>query len=348
MTPNAPQNLARAIQTNQWLRNGRYPDANFYAQFAAQVNHIIRWGCKEPFSWATPITSLASSSGTGATRDRWRFAFQTSRFVRELWVLGVMAPATAHSGADGRGVLTISDDPAYAATVGTATFSGGSLGSDTPKYFTPVFAPVVESDGSIITIGSNTDHFGKFEEKGDGRLLSATVFEVAIIPDSAQGYIEDGGAIAYDSSILDKTRQAIADALRGLWLNNGAQAWNWTVEYNAITRTLPTPLNVVDTTSTAVSAATPGATLDLRLRSTKRRGTVPMVIQAFGSNAGNAGSVVLKDSSGTILATIAINSAAQWYQAPFNAPATLAKYDIQFAATASTTNLFAVSIYPLE
>jgi hypothetical protein len=71
------------------------------------------------------------------------------------------------------------------------------------------------------------------------------------------------------------------------------------------------------------------------------------VFAAYGSNASGNGSVVLKDSSGTILATITVTATNGWDSTTVNLPATNAKYDIQYAggAGATQTNLYAVSLY---
>ena len=354
MNPNVPLTLQRAMQTSQWIRNGRYPDANLYANWVQQVNQTFALRTKEAFRWATPIANLPSSPGTGAPVPRWRFAYQSSPFAYAMWFRGVLGPSTSHVGSDCRSILTLSEDPTYASTVGTATIHFGnnanlSGATDTPAFFGSFLTPLVDTDGQIIQLSTSVPHYGKFEDDDDGRLLAASVFEVALAPDTANGYIEDGSALTYGAPILDATRQNIATYLPQVWTYGGAQSWNWTVETTAITRvSSTTPLNVIDTTSTAVSAATPGATLDLRNRSTIRRTTVPMAFKAYGSNPSANGVVVLKDSTGTILATIAVTATDGWDEKTVDLPATLAKYDIQFASgAASTTTLYAVSLYPL-
>jgi hypothetical protein len=74
-----------------------------------------------------------------------------------------------------------------------------------------------------------------------------------------------------------------------------------------------------------------------------------MAFKSYGSNAAAAGQVLLKDNTGTTLATITVTATDGWDSTTVSLPATAAKYDIHFKGNGATaTNLYAVSLYQDE
>lgn len=118
--------------------------------------------------------------------------------------------------------------------------------------------------------------------------------------------------------------------------------------------------NVVDGTSTTVSAATPGWTVDLRNHTTARLRSqgVPVRFKVcVNSTVGNdTGAVKLLDSTGTAVLTCLINNPAatssaigDWYWADGYVPATLAKYDVHFGGnTLGTLTPLSASLYEID
>lgn len=118
--------------------------------------------------------------------------------------------------------------------------------------------------------------------------------------------------------------------------------------------------NLIDNTSTTVTANTPGMTVDLSEHTTHRlRATgVPVRLKVcVSSTAGNdTGAVKLLDSTGTAVITCLVNNPSattdpvgDWYWADGYVPASLAKYDVHYGGnTSGTLTVFSASLYQID
>lgn len=114
--------------------------------------------------------------------------------------------------------------------------------------------------------------------------------------------------------------------------------------------------NVVDNTSTTVSASTPGLTVDLRshatLRTTSQGVPVRFMVAAYSAGALDSGAIKLLDSTGAAVLTALVNAPAAgeyWYWADGYLPATLAKYDVHFGGNIlSTLTPYAASVIEID
>ena len=112
--------------------------------------------------------------------------------------------------------------------------------------------------------------------------------------------------------------------------------------------------NIIDNTSTTVSANTPGWTIDLRAHSTRSRASfgVPVRFKICVNTtvANDGGFVQLVDSTGTPMIVIpTTGTGTQWYTQDGWLPETLAKYDLQYGAgAAGTITPLAMSLYELH
>jgi len=108
--------------------------------------------------------------------------------------------------------------------------------------------------------------------------------------------------------------------------------------------------NLIDDTSTTVSAATPGAELDLRYRTTLTRAAwgvpVRFWVYAASSVANDTGVVQILDSAGSAKLTIPITgTTARWYVTDGYLPATDAKYDPHRGGnTTGTLDVYAFTV----
>lgn len=118
--------------------------------------------------------------------------------------------------------------------------------------------------------------------------------------------------------------------------------------------------NVVDDSSTTVSASTPGWTVDLTNHTTHRLRSVGVPVRfkvcVNSTVGGDTGAVKLVDSSGTTVLTCLINNPAatsstigDWYWVDGYVPATLAKYDVHYGGnTLGTLTPLSASLYEID
>jgi hypothetical protein len=111
--------------------------------------------------------------------------------------------------------------------------------------------------------------------------------------------------------------------------------------------------NLDDNTSTTVTTATPGRTIDLRYRSTIGRAAlgVPVVMKVVAtSTAGDTGAINLIDSTGAhMLSCICNLGGTNNYAVSGYLPATLAKYDLEYGGnTLGSLTPLSVNVYEYD
>lgn len=118
-------------------------------------------------------------------------------------------------------------------------------------------------------------------------------------------------------------------------------------------------VNVIDNSSTTVSASTPGITVDLREHTTYRLRNVGVPVRfkvcVYSSAGADTGAVKLLDSNGVALITCLVNGAAttdaegDWYWADGYVPDALAKYDVHYGGnTTGSLTVFSTSLYEID
>ena len=113
--------------------------------------------------------------------------------------------------------------------------------------------------------------------------------------------------------------------------------------------------NLIDNSSTTVSASTPGYTVDLRYHTTLRLASVGVPVRlkvsANSTSSSDTGAVLLLDSTGSVMLTCLINgpSGDNWYWTNGYLPATLAKYDLHFQQPATgTLTVYSADVYEID
>lgn len=118
--------------------------------------------------------------------------------------------------------------------------------------------------------------------------------------------------------------------------------------------------NVVDDSSTTVTANTPGWTVDLTNHTTHRLRSVGVPVRfkvCVNSTAGgDTGAIKLVDSNGAAVLTCLINNPASttsaigdWYWADGYIPASAAKYDVHYGGnTLGTLTPLSASLYEID
>jgi hypothetical protein len=342
------------IEIDRWCRNGQHPHVTFQNLLNQQANAAVLYRSKQVFSFGDTISSIPAdpsiaSFGVG-DRARWRFAFRTGPYTHALYCVVVMRPQTSGYTTNSYGRLDIATNTAGTPAVASQTFGYGvdpSNGTGALNTWTGFRVIMNFIDG----ISPDTEYYGTFYDVDYGRILSACVFDLQSLTEHNDGYLGQGKTT--HSPVLTQDRLNVVSISNALWQKGGSHVWNFSVNDGTAPLSIgsTTATNIIDQTSTAISAATPGATLDMRNKDRiSQTSGVPCVMKMFAkTSAASTGSVLLKDSAGSTIATCTTTSTtAAWTSVSFNLPATVDKYDLQFknsVGAGKTTELYAVSIW---
>lgn len=363
----AARTVMPPIQRGRYTRNGQFPDVALINQMNEQTNAGILYRTKEIFRGVGAIAASTSGSlingivpsslaGAG-DRTRWRFAFHTGPYAHSLRVVAVMVSSNTFPASNQYARLDVATNSAGTPAVASARFSFGSM----PSVGGVVRDgwPTLKVLEMFVTVNSDTDYYGTFYDVNFGRLVSVCVWELPSMTQLNDGYLTQ--TLATGSDILDLYRESLVTLQYNLWRRGGAAVLNWSIDkIDSVSLTIPdgaVARNIIDDSSTAVSANTPGYTLDMtgKERASQTSG-VPCVMKAYGlGSSPGIGFVYLKDSTGATIATISgfgALGAGGWLSTTVTLPATVAKYDIHYEAGGGgggdTFDLYAVSIYEYE
>lgn len=348
----APKQAIPPIEIDRFCRNQQCPNATLQNQINMSANAAALYRSKQICAFGDTLRTGAGthvqilSAGAG-DRARWRFAFRTGPYTHALYCIVVMAPQSSGFTSNSYGRLDIATNAAGTPAVLSQTFEFGNHPTNgTVSGGWPNFRVI---KNFIDAVSPDTEYYGTFYDVADARILSVCIFDLQSLTEHFDGYLAQNTTT--HTPILDLHRELPVTISNALWQKGGSQVFNWSVNNGTtpITTTSATATNIIDTTSTAVSSATPGYPLDMtdkdRLAS---GGVVPCVMKMFGKQASaGTGSVVLKDSAGSTIATCSTTATTNgWTSTTFNLPATVDKYDVQFKSTdVNGFDLYAVSVY---
>lgn len=336
------------IQVSRWARNAARPNAVLENTKAEAANFGAMFRTKEVFR--SPGFNPGGSLGAGDV-NRWRFAFHTGPYARNLAIVARLAPpSTANTNAairldllDGSGVSSSSDKLYY------------GVGSTSTTYRLSLDA--IHTASTVMTVQPDTDYTAQVVDVDNGITQSICVYELASLTEFFSGYLPQNFAVG--TPIVDAMRANLGNLTAALWRRGGAQLLNFSTEVDSgvIQTTGAAWLNAFDQTSTTPGPATGGYYLDLsaKARRSQQASGVPVRMHAYVLNNGVApatgGSVALVNQAG--VAQLSIQSAATtgtWVSTTGLLPATLDKYDLMYRAdgNGSTMNLYAVSVYEYE
>jgi hypothetical protein len=294
------------IHTARYCNNGMLVSAHLEQRIRQGLNTIAKHGGKCLFNVGESARHVPLSSGA-AERVRWRHYGHTGMHTAELGVVVVLA----RQAPDGIGGGTTADPycryrltrVADASTQDLEFHYGHIPGTptDVPNELTVAT--------SSLPVEAREDYHGTFSDF-DGRLVSACVYEITEDATTTNNYLIHNVSIG----------QPVFDVRRSEAMTLGTNMWKWSAAhcFNIIcsrTRTSTTDINLIDDTSTAISAATPGYVLDMRYKTTLSQSEVPVKVAVHGHCAGGGtGHVYLKDSAGNVKVTVNINSATPgWF-----------------------------------
>ena len=333
---NVSQLILPAIQPNSYGRNGQLAAGNAMAALCRGANQCLRWRTKEIYASPGDYDGINASAGAGPT-TRWRTYAHSGPYVTTWrWFMTLARPSSGSTGSP-------------KASIAVTTTAGAAVASADANYgygsTTTTLESMAEFTGTL-TVTADTDYLITFTVADNGRLVNALVVEESIAATTANGYVAD----LYTSitPIQDDARLAIQTAMYALHRRGGAVVLQaHLTDHGAISSATDT--NIIDGSSTAVAASSPGWTLDMRYKARLKDSAtgVSCWFAAYGSMAaGTNGTVKIKDSAGTVLATLSNwTTTPSWKSTTVTLPATKAKYDITYSTAASTFTLTDVAIY---
>lgn len=329
--------LPRIIHWRRHAKNGLYPDDAFYSDVVAGVNHVTAYRRKPIFR---RVCALGTTGGTTGTA--WRWHCRTGHGAKKLVVLMVL-------GFDDR---AIADEPyaevAITKSGGATTtleFHGGATNTpsvDSPEQWLPQ-VQYVDVDAASIYTGTVTFY-------NNVRIIALQVYEDSTpTVDDATNYHSEWQP-AMNSPIFDnrigRSLEGIGDLIR---YNRGLR-FDWSpVDGTAVTRVSATWINLIDNASTSPpTSSSPGITLNTTARNTVGATTVPVTFAAYASMSTGSGTVTVRNTAGTDVATVTVNNGVpQWFTATGSlAVGSTVKYDVGFASDGvATLTVYAVSLY---
>jgi hypothetical protein len=338
------------IQTDRFFRNGKHPDASAMNQMNEQMNQGMVFRTKEAWSilgdLGTYGVGIFAPSQSG-TRPRWRFAFHTGPFHHALVARVVMYPSDTPTSTPGYSTVKIYSDATETTLVSTTEFWYGTRHWPSPDSGWPYHKVI---DKFIEGLSADTDYYVVIADVDFARIQSMAVGDLQSMSDY-NGYLPVN--FTEQTQILDTDIENLVSAMPSLWKRGGAKVFNWTtnIQSSPATNNTATFKNVLDGTSTAVSASTPGWTLDMRYKNRLSQTTVPCKFFVCGSwlNGGSVsgGEVKLVDSTiVTVGGGTGWNSTTpKWLSTTFNMPANLDKYDLMSKIGVAGTQIGTLSIY---
>ena len=337
------------IQVRRFARNGKHPDADLEVAKNEHLNQIAMYRTKQIYC------GVVSSGRTNSNTVLWRFAFHSGPLAFSMFVRMMLAPGFSQQ-------LTMTVD-LYSDATETTLVSSTTFNQNDPTGGTGSFGwQALKPIDQYIAIAADTDYYVKVSKAGCVA-MGCVFIELASMTQNFSGYLPQN--VHAQGNILDVFRQNQATLIKNLWKRNCAPVFIWTVEPGALNTlnsgpspftykvtTSTTGTNVLDLTSTTVTVNTPGWTPDLTGKARlSQTGGVPCIMKVFGLVDAGTGTVELKDSGGSVVASVAVTSVAgQWTSSTaFNLPASVAKYDLHYRVTAGNTfSIWACSVYEYE
>jgi hypothetical protein len=243
----------------------------------------------------------------------------------------------------------------FLATLNLYTGTSSSFFGSGSSNFTG-FSPTVPDNlatghASVFTVSADTDYNGQITTTGDGDVISAVVYEEMKPGDTIYGYLPKTDMGIASGPIYDAHRQDVVVLMNKQWKRGGGFQLNWSNTTGIARASVAADKNIVDNTSTTVTAATPGYTCDLTSKASLSRAAagIDCIIAGYATNTGTVGNqgVKLKNSAGTTIVTLTggWSGTPGWYTQAFKIPAGIDKYDLQAYSNNGTLTLYAVSIY---
>jgi hypothetical protein len=333
------------MSPKQYVQPKLVPGANYQQRMAREYATIAKFRQKMVACHYGQVVDIADSNGVGPDA-RLRFAGHTDPFASELRVrVGIAranyTPPEFPSGepTDCRVAVEV-----VGSSSGTNTYyynvgvSGGGASSDVPdEWVWPTLrCPVSPAEDIDVTVSV----------EDQCRLITASAWCLGSSSDDL--YKLDITNAVRGGPIVDASREEMASGLTAKWARGATGLITWNEADGGIALAPSTTYtNAIDLSSTSVTSATPGWTLDLTRHNTVAQAEVPVILRCYVSSDG--GKVRLASSVGMLLEITGINSVG-WYEVAGTLPATSTKMDLQIARVGGAISMaiYAASLYEYQ
>ena len=306
-----------AIQHRRYALNGDI----VYGALVKKIADALNWTALYSRKFVGMVSQNFANVAAGAagTTSVWRFYMHTGFGVRRLRFRVLMAPTTTAAAVDPYMDVQVTESGGGTTTSTGFHFAGYSTST--------TIVPSECSGGEIppVTVTDNTTYEILVRAIDYARPLAICIFEEGAARISAADEVGVDAQVGVGSPLLDDQHDDWATSAVYLWQKNAAQLISW----NAGKLTGPGPSNpsransatyrnLIDSSSTTPSAATPGFRLDLQYRNRSTPGaTVPVVMAVWAQRTAGAGTVAdnrvrLYDGTNEIVVS-GIGNTAQWY-----------------------------------
>lgn len=328
------------IQTAQWARNGKHPNALCESQKAESANNAAVFRTKE--IWRGPGTLPTPGSAGAGDRLRYRFAWNSGPFAHAVYAWLVLAPPTVNTLASyARLDITAADGSSSVSQKfywGSAPYDGGL---ESLRMY-----PI------MISVLPNTLYTAALYDVDNNNLQGGVIYELASLTQNNAGYLVQN--FAQGTPILAENRQNLAEMTSALWKHGCGTVFHFNEGFGSLITTSTTLTNVLDGTSTTPSIHTPGWTIDMTGKARRSQsGMVPVMFAACGScPSGSFTNLNLIDQTGTVICSVngfESFSTPTWQFAACSIPATVGKYDLVYGSDGTHSfHVSAISCFEYE
>jgi len=315
--------LPPLIHQRRFARNGKPPQAMFYKRVAEALNHTTAWRRKEFCAFSQSLNALAARVAT-SDLPSWRTYLRTGHGVLKLEVNLVLGLAYGDAGpATAPEVYCQLLTPAGAVVQTSAVVEcQKSASSDVgPDTWTTARLDLPAADDTAYWLQLYLSDYA--------RVISMEAHEVASSPiDTATTGAVDP-RYSTGSPIWDGSIGGIAAAQTELLRSNRRHLVSWSCYdgVSAISNNTSTYKNILNGTSTTITAATPGWRIQNQYCNTYGRDDVPVEFAVYASATLNGGYVKISDGSNELETSVI--TAEGWYTVAGVIPAAAAtKYDV--------------------
>ena len=337
------------LPRERWANNGRSPSAGMFSSIAHHLNQVSGRQKKQFLTAIQPLNAV--SAGSSAAVIVWPTRFITGENCTSIRVSAGIA--LTDYGAVSTPMLTILVKSTAGATVATkdVAYHGKTTGT--------TVAPDEINHGSVIIDGltANTEYYLENQVVNGMRLVYMVAVELALYyaDDTVTAVCNPVNFMA-EGPIYNTQINDVADAANKLWRHNGKHLFTFTQPYDessAATSTSTTYTNVIDGSSTTVTAASPGFSLYTTYDGTyARANAIPVKMAIYTQRTSGSGTLSVRINDGTsTIAITGITSTQQWSTVTSTIAAQAGtKWDIQAAnsAGASSWRIYAVSLFEYE
>lgn len=332
------KHLPPHFNPNRWVRNRQPVPYQIEGRTRTALNHLLKWHGKCLFRSPGKLFSVAAAGGAGE-RPRWRGAGHTSPMTQYLAVIMRMTGNGTEIAGEYFSRCTVTPVGGAALTPLDMYYPGAiSLAGDVPAHHGATLF--------LLPVSANTSYTWLFADHDGGRLVSASIHEIMLAPNTIHGYLQS--TVGVLQPIYDSHRDTAYDLANRAWKQQGGTCINICTDTDAEvrTRTSATAVNFVSN-----AAGTMGPKIDNRWRNRRSKTTVPYVFKAYGKMASGTGLVRVLDSAANVKGTVSINANVNaWYSAGEIAlDADEDTYYFDYAGDGTNQiDLYGVSLYELD